>query len=107
MSLSDEVVAELTKVRQTFHTILDKLHFPSETEINAVRDFVNCIGGKQVGQEGTNSIQAAPVETPGPQPTPPAPVNQGVSPVAPDPLAGFSVEDLEKELAARQGNGAN
>lgn len=105
MSLAEEVVSELVKVRQVFHTLVGKLHLPSETEINELRDFINTIGGKQATSvASSNPVQN--VETPAPAPaaTPAAPVAQGITPVKPDPLAGFSVEDLQRELAERQGS---
>lgn len=102
MSLADEVVTELVKVRQVFHTILSKIHLPSETEINEIRDFVNTIGGKQVSDAAANNaVQNVETAPPAPTPTPAAPVAQGVTKVVPDPLAGFSVEQLQAELAAR------
>lgn len=106
MSLTDEVVAELVKVRQVFHTILSKIHLPSETEINEIRDFVNTIGGSQVGAEGTTAVTPVEVAPPALAPTPAAPVAQGITPVAPDPLAGFSADELAAELAKRQGPSA-
>ena len=103
MSLADEVVAELVKVRQTFHTILSKIHFPSETEINEIRAFVNTIGGKQADSvDASNAVKPVETAPPAPQATPAAPIAAGVTKVVPDPLAGFSVEDLQAELAARQ-----
>lgn len=97
MSLTDEVLAEFGKVKDVLRTVVGKLHLPSETEIQDLATAVEAIAEPETAPENTDQAQTA-SETVAPPGN--AAATSDTSNV--DPLAGFSVEQLQAELAARQ-----
>lgn len=103
---------EFAKVRAVLHQIVDRIHLPSETEVRELKTAVDLIA-EPTAPEAPPVVSSDSPAPPAPGSVVPPPAFTGTAPAAPsfaeagasttpDPLASYSLAELENEFARRQ-----